>query len=137
LSPRRKKTRARRSESPAKKKSKLGKKAGDKTLAKKSTASKRLKGKKASKRDPDVIVEKTVTKKKKKSGRRLNVIGGTSYDDDLSLINTHVSSQVADKVTISFFARAGERTRNLLFSFIFSFHHFTPEPQRLPLFKFN
>jgi hypothetical protein len=27
---------------------------------------------------------------------------------------------------------AGERTRDLLISFIFSFHHFTAEPQRLP-----
>jgi hypothetical protein len=31
-------------------------------------------------------------------------------------------------------ARAGERTRDLLISFIFSFHHFTAEPQRLPTF---
>ena len=48
--------------------------------------------------DDDVIVEKTVAKKKKKN-RRLNVIGGTSYvdDDDLSRINTHVSSEIADK----------------------------------------
>jgi hypothetical protein len=29
------------------------------------------------------------------------------------------------------FARAGERTRELLISFILSFHHFTAEPQRL------
>jgi hypothetical protein len=29
-------------------------------------------------------------------------------------------------------ARAGERTRDLLISFIFSLHHFTAEPQRLP-----
>jgi hypothetical protein len=29
--------------------------------------------------------------------------------------------------------RDGERTRDLLTSFIFSFHHFTAEPQRLPL----
>jgi hypothetical protein len=28
--------------------------------------------------------------------------------------------------------RAGEQTRYLLFLFIFSFHHFTAEPQRLP-----
>jgi hypothetical protein len=27
---------------------------------------------------------------------------------------------------------AGERTRDLLIAFIFSFHHFTAEPQRLP-----
>jgi hypothetical protein len=33
-------------------------------------------------------------------------------------------------------ARAGERTRDLLILFIFSFHHFTTEPQRLPLFVF-
>jgi hypothetical protein len=30
-------------------------------------------------------------------------------------------------------ARAGEQTRDLLISFIFSFHHFTAEPQRLPM----
>jgi hypothetical protein len=37
-------------------------------------------------------------------------------------------------VFVSFFkgARAGEQTRDLLISFIFSFHHFTAEPQRLP-----
>jgi hypothetical protein len=29
-------------------------------------------------------------------------------------------------------ARAGERTRDLLILFIFSLHHFTAEPQRLP-----
>jgi hypothetical protein len=29
-------------------------------------------------------------------------------------------------------ARAGEQTRDLLILFIFSFHHFTAEPQRLP-----
>jgi hypothetical protein len=29
-------------------------------------------------------------------------------------------------------ARLGERTRDLLISFIFSFHHLTAEPQRLP-----
>jgi hypothetical protein len=34
-------------------------------------------------------------------------------------------------------ARAGEQTRDLLFSFIFSFHHFTAEPQRLPSWKIN
>jgi hypothetical protein len=34
-----------------------------------------------------------------------------------------------------FFARAGERTQDLLFLFIFSFHHFTAEPQRLPLYQ--
>jgi hypothetical protein len=30
------------------------------------------------------------------------------------------------------FARARERTRDLLISYIFSFHHFTAEPQRSP-----
>jgi carbonic anhydrase len=29
-------------------------------------------------------------------------------------------------------ARAGERARDLFLSFIFLFHHFTAEPQRLP-----
>jgi hypothetical protein len=29
-------------------------------------------------------------------------------------------------------ARAGERSRDLFILFIFSFHHFTAEPQRLP-----
>jgi hypothetical protein len=33
-------------------------------------------------------------------------------------------------------ARAGERTRDLLISFIFSFHHLTAEPQRLPMNPF-
>jgi len=48
--------------------------------------------------EDDVVVEKTVAKRKKKN-RRLNVVGGTSYgvEDDLSMINTHVSSEVADK----------------------------------------
>jgi hypothetical protein len=31
-------------------------------------------------------------------------------------------------------AWAGERTRDLLFSFIFSFHHFTAEQQWLPMY---
>jgi hypothetical protein len=34
-------------------------------------------------------------------------------------------------------AQAGERTRDLLISFIFSFHHFTVEPQRLPKIVHN
>jgi len=53
--------------------------------------------------DKDVIVEKTVAKStnRKKKNRRLNVVGGTSrLDDDLSLINTHVSSEIADKVRL-------------------------------------
>jgi hypothetical protein len=33
-------------------------------------------------------------------------------------------------------ARAGERTRDLLISFILPFHHFTAEPQRLPCTNF-
>jgi hypothetical protein len=30
-------------------------------------------------------------------------------------------------------ARAGERTRDLLIAFTFSFHYLTAEPQRLPM----
>jgi hypothetical protein len=45
-------------------------------------------------------------------------------------ITMHTTTQVSRH--FFFFARAGERTRDLLFSFIFSFHHFTAEPQRLP-----
>jgi hypothetical protein len=33
-------------------------------------------------------------------------------------------------------AQAGEQTRDLLISFIFSFRHFTAEPQRLPILSF-
>jgi hypothetical protein len=51
-----------------------------------------------------------------------------------------ISSQLKYKVQVLLvlsgqvvvFARAGKRTRDLSFSFIFSFHHFTAEPQRLP-----
>jgi hypothetical protein len=39
---------------------------------------------------------------------------------------------VLGKVFLRRLPRAGERTRDLLISFIFSFHHFTAEPQRLP-----
>ncbi len=58
----------------------------------------------------DKLRKKTVTKKgktkksredlgkgKKKKSRKLNVVGGSLVDDDLSNINTHVSSEVADK----------------------------------------
>jgi len=87
-------------------KNKLGDKSS-KTNKKKSTLTTKRVGKtKKSKHlnaDKDVIVEKTVTKStnRKKKNRRLNVVGGTSrLDADLSLINTHVSSEIADKVRI-------------------------------------
>jgi len=90
-----------RSETPPRKKQKLSKKGAATKVGKKSTLSKKSKNKRTKRAgnvEDDVIVEKTVTKRKKKN-RRLNVVGGTSYvdDDDLSLINTHVSSEIADK----------------------------------------
>jgi hypothetical protein len=46
---------------------------------------------------------------------------------DNAVILRHIRRRIFLKV-----AWAGERTRDLLISFIFSFHHFTAEPQRLP-----
>jgi hypothetical protein len=50
------------------------------------------------------------------------------------LVNLHNSTAVSSKKT--FFkgcpGRAGEQTRDQLILFIFSFHHFTAVPQRLP-----
>jgi hypothetical protein len=51
-------------------------------------------------------------------------------------VTAPVNSPEASLILVAFFkkkvARAGERTQDLLISFIFSFHHFTAEPQRLP-----
>ena len=104
------KTRRGRSETPPRKKQKLTKKSDKGPLGKvgkksafvpAATTTKKSKNKKSKRGnlvDDDVIVEKTVTKRKKKN-RRLNVVGGTSYggEDDLAMINTHVTSEVADK----------------------------------------
>jgi hypothetical protein len=68
-----------------------------KTIGKKDKKSKRHN----SFNDDDVIVEKTVRRSTTTgvTNRRLNVVGGTSYrDDDVSLVNAHVSSGIADKV---------------------------------------
>ena len=57
--------------------------------------------------DEVVVVEKTVrrwTTGITKPRRQLNVVGGTSYrDNDISLINAHVSSGIADKVRLHIF----------------------------------
>jgi hypothetical protein len=57
--------------------------------------------------DDDIIVEKTVrrwTTGVTKPRRQLNVVGGSSYRDaDISLVNAHVSSEIADKVRFNVF----------------------------------
>jgi hypothetical protein len=49
----------------------------------------------------------------------------------------NIAQNVAQYILVNIFlkvAQAGERTWELLISFIFSFHHFTAKPQRLPTF---
>ena len=84
---------------------KVSKKVGKIGAAKKSAVAvttKKGKNKKSKRNldvNDDIIVEKAVVGakgRKKNKNRRLNVVGGSNVDD-LSLINTHVSSEVADK----------------------------------------